>query len=441
MNTSNLWIFKQIVKDLETLKSNKEYFRSPKDFTRDCVFTFKTVFFLIADLPRRSLSIEIAKNLSVINSLLGKKKSGTKSGFCKARKKIKPKLFEIITQKMVSLFYSKRNESRVKRWKGFLLKAIDGSIVDIVNTPETEEEFGTRSNQYGKTVQGMMVIGYDVLNGIITHSHLGGLSRGENTIVKEWLRDPYGDELWIYDRLFPGLDLQFLHQTQGISYVMRCRLDHNNRIESFVQSGEKERVEYWELRSKVISSLRKRGHEVEKGTKIPVRILRINLGTQEDEILITDLIDKETYPHEIFKELYFKRWGVETNIGYLKNVLQIEISSGRTVQSIYQDFYATIFRANVQAIIEMDCEDEVSEISQRRKYDYQINKTVAAGILKTNMAIIFLKKRPKRKYDQIKVMFIKYLEPIRPERNYSRKTKQQKVNGKYRQFTNYKRAV
>lgn len=441
MNDSNLWIFKQIKKELEILKKDKKYFSSSKDFTRSCVFTFKTVFFLLVDLPRKSLSIEIENNLAVINKLLVKKTSGTKSGFCKARKKIKPKLFKEIGKKLVSLYYDKTSTGKIKRWKGFILKAIDGSILDIVNTPETEAEFGARSNQYGKTVQGMMMIEYDVLNKIITQSYLGGLSKGENTIAKDWTKNMQADELYIYDRLYPGSSLQFLHQSQGTFYVMRCKLSHNKYIKAFVESKENEKIEDWTLTSKIVLELRKKGHEVVIGMKIPVRMLRIELEKGEVEILITNLIDKETYPYQVFKGLYFKRWGVETNIGYLKNVLQIEISSGRRVESIYQDFYATIFRANVQAIIEQDCEEQLNEINKDRKYNYQINKTVAAGILKGRMATMFLVKRPKRKYAQIKELFVKNIEPIRPNRSFSRKVRQQKLNGKYRLFTNYKKAV
>ena len=88
MNRTNLWIIIEIAEELKRLKTSKKYFSKKTDFTRDRVFTFETVFHLIADLPRLSLSIEIEKGLKEINKIIGKREEGTKGGFCKARNKI-----------------------------------------------------------------------------------------------------------------------------------------------------------------------------------------------------------------------------------------------------------------------------------------------------------------------------------------------------------------
>ena len=67
MNKTNLGIILQLSEILKELKKSKKYFSSSKDFTRDRVFTFETVFYLIADLPRSSLTVEITKGLQKIN--------------------------------------------------------------------------------------------------------------------------------------------------------------------------------------------------------------------------------------------------------------------------------------------------------------------------------------------------------------------------------------
>lgn len=75
---------------------------------------------------------------------------------------------------------------------------------------------------------------------------------------------------------------------------------------------------------------------------ITVRLVRILLETGEDEVLATSLLDEGEYPVADFKELYWLRWGVETFDGVAKTRLQLENFTGRTVESIQQDFYATI---------------------------------------------------------------------------------------------------
>lgn len=441
MNNTNLWIITELAKELSLIKESKKYFSSEKDFTRDRVFTFETVFHLIADLPRLSLGVEIENGLEVINKILGKKTEGTKGGFCKARNKIRPELFKVVNDKLQELFYSADGGSAVKRWKGFVVRGIDGSIVDIADTEENRLKFGEQGNQHGSVVQARMMIGYDVLNKVVTHAHLGNLSVGEGNVVKGWIAGMKADELNIYDRLFPGISFQYLHHYYKRQYLMRCKTGHNNRVKDFVRSGKKERTENWKLSSTAVSELRAMGLEVDEQTTIRVRLIRVELADGEVEILLTSLLDKKKYPHGIFKALYFQRWGVETVNGFLKNALQIEITSGKKANTIYQDFHATIFRANIQALIELDCEPGLRVINQRRKLDYAVNRTVAAGNLKRKLPELFLGNDPLSVYEKLIDVFIKNIEPVRPDRAFPRIKKSQKLNGKYKPFNNYKRAV
>jgi hypothetical protein len=441
MNETNLWIIDGIVEKMKELKESKEYFKKVTNFTRDRVFTFETVFFLISDLPRKSLGIEIQKGLEAINKLLQKSINGTKSGFGKARQKIDPELFEVICKHLLILYYGSDNKRGLKKWKGFRLTAVDGSIGDLVDTPANRKTFGVQKNQYGVTVQGRIMIRYDVLNKIITNSYLGALSVGEANIAKDWVKEMEKTDLCIYDRLYPGSSLQYIHHYFHIPYVMRCKTGHNERVKAFVESGKKDLTEEWLLTETSITELRKRGMMVNNKTRISVRMLRIVLDDGEIEVLVTSLIDKKKYPHKIFKDLYFKRWGVETNIGFLKNVLQIELASGRNVETIFQDFYATIFRANVQTLIEENCENQLEKISRTRKYDYQINHTVAAGNLKGKFCVLFLGKNPLDEYLKLVDIFIRNIEPIRPGRMVVRNKRSQKISGKYKPMPNYKKAV
>jgi len=418
---------------LKQIKSKKLHFRNPTDFSRNRTFTFETVFHLILDLPRLSLSIEIEKELPKINKLLGRNESGTKSGFSKARDKIEPELFIELNDFLVEKF----NEKERLKWKGYVLKAIDGSIMDVTKTKENIEEFGIHSG----VVQGRMVICYDVLNKIITNAELGKISQGENSFAKKWVKEKKSNELIIYDRLYPGMVLQYYHFCYGSKYLMRCKSSHNKMIKAFVKSEEKDVVIDWPLSKESIKELRLADIECSNKTTIPVRMIKVELESEETEILITSLTDQEKYPHKIFKELYFKRWGVETNIGFLKNTLQIELSSGQRSKFIYQNFHATILRCNIQQLIEQDCILKVKKKNKKRKYRYAINKTVAAGNLKGNLYQLFLLKNPEKHYEKLIEIFMKNLEPIRPNRKFPRKRKKMKTSGKYRPLKNYKRAM
>ena len=65
-----------------------------------------------------------------------------------------------------------------------------------------------------------------------------------------------------------------------------------------------------------------------KEQKLTIRIINIELPTGEIETLATNLFDKSMTIDD-FKEIYNKRWTVETNYDKLKNKLETENFSGR----------------------------------------------------------------------------------------------------------------
>jgi IS4 transposase len=71
------------------------------------------------------------------------------------------------------------------------------------------------------------------------------------------------------------------------------------------------------------------------------------------EVLITNMMDCEAYEVDLFKELYYLRWGIEENYKRLKQWVEIENFSGKSVVSIQQDFYAKIVASNLTALVEI----------------------------------------------------------------------------------------
>lgn len=441
MYSTNLWLFTELQNYLTQAMESKSYFSKKSDFTRDRIFTFPVVLSLILDLPRKSLSVELFDGQQKINELLNRNQLGGKSGFCKARKKIKFSLFRDLFKHQVNQYYTHRKD--LKTWKGFILEAIDGSILDILNLPVLQEKFGFQKNQHSQVAQGRMMIGHDILNNMILECQLGHLSIGESTVARNWMIERSLAGLKIYDRNFAGLTLQFLHDYHRQKYVIRCKLTHNNYVKKFLSSGEKQSIQIWHLNQNTIKQLKALGLQADLSTQttITVRLVRVELENGEVEILLTNLLDQTTYPHSCFQELYNLRWGVETVIDFLKNVLQIEISSGCSDQLILQDFFASILRANLQSLIEQDAQQKVEAVAQKRNYKYKINRNVACGILKNRIHSLILKPVCEQYYDFLVNAIGSHILPIRKHREVDRSHKRNKQRGKYRTLGNYKRAI
>jgi len=107
-----------------------------------------------------------------------------------------------------------------------------------------------------------------------------------------------------------------------------------------------------------------------------VRRVVFMLESGEVETLITTLSDDFTLTE--LKELYGKRWGIETKFYALKHKIQIENFSGYTLTAVLQDFYAGICLANIAAIFAGDV--DFSSTSER-KYTYKANTNLLLGSL------------------------------------------------------------
>jgi len=85
-----------------------------------------------------------------------------------------------------------------------------------------------------------------------------------------------------------------------------------------------------------------------------------------------------------FAELYAKRWGIGTKYGELKRKLETENFSGRLVDSVMQDFFATMTAANMLAgfVREADREAARECAGSGNKYEYKVNVNHAVGAYK-----------------------------------------------------------
>ena len=429
-------VFNIINTDLEI---KKKFTESTTDFTRDRKLTFNRTVFLIINMLKRSLSIEIQDFFEKgIDSAI----SCTKVALTIQRKKIKSSFFEVLNKQFTKSFYHFYGDN-VKKWRGFLVIAIDSSTACLFNKESIITHFGCGNNQFTQTPLARVLKYYDALNKFVIFSKICPISTGESTIVANHIEELPENSLSIYDRGFAGFPLMYLLMNQEIErrFVIRCRTDFNRPVIAFMQSPFSDTVVDFYPDYKAKKKLYTYGYKAFSSTSIKIRMVKVVLKTGQIEVLLTNLYDTETYNTACFKDLYSMRWGIETSYDTYKNKLQLEQFSGHSVCSIEQDFYATTFVSNLQSIIEKQCEPYLKSISKNRKYEYQINKNVSIGNMKNKIVKLFLTQDPQTILLHLQKLFEKSLEPIRPNRNLPRKVGGAKPKGKFITLTNYKRAI
>lgn len=377
----------------------------------------------------RSLSIEIVNFLSFLKRKDIAQETFSKSAFVQARKKIKPEVFKHLNQRIIEEFY-KDNSGVLRQFDNLRILAMDGSRLTLPFTKELEEIYGQTKNQTNTyIVQTKACVLYDLLNEICINGILSSIDTDERTQAKQLLEHCQANDLIIYDRGYPSFELIYEHYQKNLHFLMRMPLDFSQVVKDFVASGKTSQIV--EIKPGQKKSFENKPYT--KSSTLKIRLLRITLNSGGIEVLATSLLDSKHYGNEVFKELYFKRWKIETYYDELKNKLKIEEFSGYSNQSILQDFYSTLFVSNIQTLIENEINEEIEKESETKniKYQYKINTTLSYGFMKDRILELFFTKNDMNDIiNELKELFKKHLIPIRPDRKFERKIEKYRTRTK-----------
>lgn len=443
MVEANVKIIEELKYFLDTISSDcrvrELVTQSGKDFSRDRKLPLNRIVSIIINMPKRSLSIEIQEFFDDLGKGL---ESATKGAFSLQRAKLQPLFFQVWNHWLAECFYHYYGDS-VKRWRGFLLQAADSSTAYLMNKKDVVEYFGTQDNQHGCIPMARVMQVQDILNGITVWGDIVPIGQSEQAIMAGQARYLYEDSLTLFDRGYPSYALMYLllNEETPRHFVMRCKVGFNNEVKKFIRSRKTSKIAEWPASNAAIATLRQYGYIITAKTTIKVRMVKIKLSTGEIEILLTSLYDERLYTTGDLKYLYGLRWEIETTYGKQKNQQQMEQFSGHRVICIQQDYAAGLFVANLQSLIEKQCEDYLQQINTKRKHRYRVNRNVSWAWLKHNIVKLFLQNEPEEILLQLQKAFERNIEPIRPGRHNPRIRKAKRLNGKYQTFTNYKRAI
>ena len=399
------------------------YRTSEQYFSRKSLISFPNIVFLLLSNMSNSLSVELY-NLLKINAL----SQFTKSAFSQRRYQLKADIFPALTALFVSLFYTKGKE-HLQYWQGFILTAIDGSSLILPNTPSVKAEFGTHKNgtkhkkEAHETVMGRLLVHYDVLNHIITYAQLHPIAKSEQSIVYTWISTLLDNALTLFDRGFGSYLLFFLMQKYHKPFVIRLRLNFNTLVTQFVQSDQMDTILFFTNPKKVVL-----GDIIfAKNTQIQIRLVKVILPNGAIEVLATSLMDTIAYPTPIFAKLYHLRWGVETCFDRFKNKLLALCFTGHKAEAIYQEIYANVIIHNIHQLFVISAQIVVNQkleqnnaIGKEYKHPQKINDNVTIGILKPQLFALFSNPQNEHNISSLILLFAKYTQPIRPNRNNKR---------------------
>lgn len=428
MNNSKY--LKKVLNEAISIVSNSPslfVFNPETDFTRNRLLTLGAVIKNIICMETGSLRDELLK-LHDYSSI-----TPTASAFVQARSKVKHDAF-------VSIFNIFNQKSLIiKTYKGYRLLAIDGSTLPIDNSFTDEDTTSINSKHPENSYSAFHInASYDLLE--CTYDDLiiqGEAKKDENGAFYQLVDRYKGNKaIFIADRNYESVN-GFEHVVHsGNKYLIRVKDIHSKTsvTKSFgpLPDGEFD-IDVSRLFTRKQTNHIKEHPEIYKympqnqrfdyfdeDKNVPyefhTRIVRFKITENTYECIMTNL-SRDEFSLEEIKELYNKRWGIETSFRELKYAIGLSALHSKKRELIKQEIYARLILYNLsQRIIQ-----KIKLKKQKRKYVYQVNFTRAFHIIRE-----FLRKKSGKPLNPESLIANEIL-PIRPNRSNIRNLKHKDV--------------
>lgn len=306
---------------------------------------------------------EIDLFLSELNHIPKETRQATSSSFTQCRIKIRFSAFKEVFEKLTGFYY---NNFSFKRYYGYRLVAIDGSVFTLPNTEEMVKEFGENIlSNTGKWIKAQVSFAVDVLNNICVAAEIGAYKEAEKDQANRLFKSLGEKNLYLFDRGYFGR--QFLKEVvaTGCGFCFRLQRNACREVIAFIQGNKTDSIGYIEV----------------DGGRIKVRLTKILLDTGEEEYLMASLFDTKTFTIGKLKALYHLRWGVEEQYKDMKYAICIENFIGKKPNSIKQEFYGNILTYNLSMML---CKPAIDRESNKKKkqFKYKTNKRALLSKIK-----------------------------------------------------------
>jgi hypothetical protein len=352
--------------------------------------------------------------LDDVFKLSGEGKSMSQSAYSQSRDKFDHSPFVTMQRATIKDEYS--GKYKLPQFRGYHLLSVDGSPFQLCKDPELLKEFGSFGSNPDYPTAGASIL-YDVLHERVLDANITRGAMNERTECKKHIEflceelDHIAQKSIItVDRGFPSSEMFSFLENKGLKYVIRCS-------------------------SKFLSEVNNAPlgiTDVTLKNGVAIRVVKFKLNEDTTEILVTNIFDM---PLNAYKKIYSLRWGIETMFGKLKRTVCIEKFSGKSVNSIHQDFWASIVLFNLMA----DLFDEAN-LRIKKEDELNGNKTMHKArychlvvTMREQLIVALYRGDPESFNEHLAELIdltlntaIRVKTPIRPNRSFSRKLRKNK---------------
>lgn len=418
-------IIKDMVKDRERFVKCAE-----KDFTRLRKLSFETVLSLLLTMNGSSTAASLLDYFKFSSQL------SITAAFVQQRSKLKDETMEY-------LFHAYSNSSSVeKNFRGYRLLAVDGSDLQIPVDPSDADSYypGTNGQRHYSLLHLNAL--FDLENGIyldalVQKSRCASEHRALTDMVDR--SSLGGNVIVLADRGYEAYNNIAHFQEKGWNFLIRIK-DGKQGISSGLNLPLTDEFDF----PINLNITRKQCNEVKELCRLDrnrykwipsnvnfdylprkcsrtdptlfytlqFRVVRFMISDSTFESVVTNL-PSDDFPASVIKELYARRWGIETAFRHLKHTIGLDHFYSKKAEYIHQEIFARLTMYNFTELIT----SPVTIRKAKRKYTYSVNFTAAALICRN----FFLDNVSP---PEVEALLSRLISPARPGRSFPRKKKE-----------------
>lgn len=279
----------------------------------------------------------------------------TTSAYCQARKRLDADGLSVIGDQIAwSLERSVRSD---EGWiQGRSVKIIDGTTVSMPDTPENQQAWPQPGSQ--KPGLGFPLLKLAGLFSLASGALLDHASDNhhvhESQLFRQmWKRLKRGDVI-LGDRGFCSYATLANLLQRGVDSVMRLHHARKVDLREGRRLGADDRLVVWrkpQIRSAVISD--------EQWAALPetlsVRLIRLQVAAPgfrtRTVVLVTTLLDSQTYPADAIRALYGERWQVELHFHQIKTLMAMDVLRCKTPDLIEKELLIHLIAYNLVRVL------------------------------------------------------------------------------------------
>ena len=264
------------------------------------------------------------------------------AAMCKARDKLDPQAFRDVHTAILEPF-----EKNATTWNGHRVFAIDGSKFNLPKT--LQQETFKRPAPNAAYPQGLVSCLYRLHDKVPYDVDLAPHG-DERALAEEHLRRLKPGDVIVYDRGYFSRALLAHHRELGLHAVFRIRRKVATQVEEVLESNQPDTV------------LTLKPHKVD-ATARTVRVVNV---PESDWILVTTLVDPQTYPIDGLADLYHQRWSIEELYKTVKQTLSMEAFHAQSFRGVQQELIAGMTLIALARLMSNDCEMHINGSDQRQ---------------------------------------------------------------------------